>query len=61
MSEVNVVPASESDYKFIECKLTIESSRLLGPTKEEKRVTFDGYATLEMYAAIIDTMKKVCE
>lgn len=47
-----------------ECKFTVESTgnmggdwqRNLGGVHEQKRVTFEGYATQELYAALIDAI-----
>jgi len=52
-----------------ECKFTVESrggvggdfQRNIGGMQGEKRVTFDGYASPELYAALIDAMGKVVE
>lgn len=49
-----------------ECKFTVESTgnmggdweRNIGGMHEQKRVTFDGYASQELYAAIIDAIGK---
>jgi len=52
-----------------ECKFTVESrsgvsgdfQRNIGGATGEKRVTFDGYASPELYAALIDAIGKVVE
>ena len=49
-----------------ECKFTVESTgnmggdweRNVGGLHEQKRVTFEGYATRELYAALIDAIGK---
>lgn len=50
-----------------ECKFTVESTvniggdweRNIGGTHKQKRVTFDGYASHELYAALIDAIEEV--
>lgn len=50
-----------------ECKFTINSrgntggdwEHNVGGMHEEKLITFDGYASTELYAALIDAVKKV--
>lgn len=52
-----------------ECKFTLESrggvggdwERNVGGMQGEKRVTFDGYASEDLYAALIDMMGKVMD
>ena len=44
-----------------ECKFTVESRSEVGGIQSEKRVTFDGYASDELYAALIDMMGKVMD
>ena len=47
-----------------ECKFTVESTgnmggdweRNVGGLHEQKRVTFEGYATQELYAALVDAI-----
>lgn len=49
-----------------ECKFTVEDTgnmggdweRNIGGMHEQKRVTFEGYATRELYAALIDAIGK---
>ena len=50
-----------------ECNFTVESTvniggdyeRNKGGTHKQKRVTFDGYASHELYAALIDAIEEV--
>ena len=50
-----------------ECKVTVEHREGLGGDWErntggatrEKRITFDGYATAELYAALTEAIKEV--
>lgn len=66
-NELNTIEVGEPEYRFIECKFTVESRECLGGdwakniggAKKEKRVTFDGYATNDLYAALIDAIGKV--
>ena len=66
MSEEAQAPSLQ-DFKAIECKITIESNgaaggdwkRNTGGLHEMKRISFDGYATRELYAALIDAVGKV--
>lgn len=52
-----------------ECKFTLESrdgmggdwERNVGGATGEKRVTFDGFASPELYDALIDVMRKVVD
>lgn len=52
-----------------ECKFTVESrggvggdwERNVGGMQGEKHVTFDGYASPELYAALIEMMGKVVD
>ena len=44
-----------------ECKFTVEARSDVGSIQGEKCVTFDGYASDELYAALIDAMGKVVE
>jgi hypothetical protein len=68
-SELTTVQVGEPEFRFIECKFTVESSntvggdweRNVGGARTEKRVTYDGYATKELYAALIDAIGKTVE
>ena len=42
-----------------ECKFTVESRSEVGGIQSEKCVSFNGYASPELYAALIDAMGKV--
>ena len=42
-----------------ECKFTVESRGGVSGATGEKRVTFSGYASPELYAALVDAMEKV--
>ena len=44
---------------LIECKFTVKSREVLGNATKEKRVTFDGYATGELYSAIMDAIRNI--
>lgn len=65
--DVTTVKMGEPDFRFIECKFTVESrngvggdwERNVGGAQTEKRVTFDGCATNELYAALIDAIGEV--
>lgn len=73
MSDMPIITTSEVEpsvsLMVYECKFTVESRGgvggdfqcNIGGTTGEKRVTFDGYASPEMYAALIDAMGKVVE
>lgn len=41
-----------------ECKFTVEGTGNAGELHEQKRVTFEGYATHELYAAVIDAIRQ---
>lgn len=66
-NELNTIEVGEPEYRLVECKFTVESMEYLGGdwakniggANKEKRVTFDGYATNELYAALIDAIGKV--
>lgn len=57
------------EYRFVECKFTVQSreglggdwERNTGGATKEKRITFEGYATPELYASVMDAVKKVVE
>lgn len=57
------------EFSFVECKFTVESREGLGGDWErntdgatkEKRVNFEGFASAELYASIMDAVKKVVE
>lgn len=65
--EPATMQVGEPEYRFIECKFTVESRECLGGdwakniggANKEKRVTYDGYATNELYAALIDAIGEV--
>ena len=73
MSDMPIITTSEAEPSIslmaYECKFTVESrggvggdfQRNIGGATGEKRVTFDGYASPELYAALIDAMGKVVE
>ena len=58
-----------TEYRFVECKFTVESreglggdwERNTGGATKEKRIAFEGYATPELYASVMDAVKKVLE
>lgn len=66
-SEHDVSQNCEVGVKYIGCKFTVESreglggdwERNTGGATEKKRITFDGYATEELYAALMDAVKEV--
>lgn len=41
-----------------ECKFTVEGTGNIGGMHEQRRVTFEGYATHELYAAIIEAIRR---
>ena len=55
------------EARFIECKFTVEHrsgiggdwERNVGGTQDEKRITFEGYATDELYGALMASIKEV--
>ena len=55
------------ERRFVECKFTVEHrqgvggdwERNVGGTQDEKRVTFDGYATGELYDALVVAIREV--
>lgn len=59
--------ASTPEFKFVECKFTVESDscvggdweRNTGGAHERKRISFDGYASSEVCAALIGAINKV--
>lgn len=67
--ELNTIEVGEPEFRPIEGKFTIESRECLGGdwakniggANKEKRVTFDGCMTGELYAAIIDAIAKVVD
>lgn len=70
--ELPILPTKdEQDIRPMayECKFTVESrggvggdwERNVGGMQGERRVTFDGYASPELYAALIDAMAKAVE
>ena len=54
----NIEPPSIEPY-LIECKFTIESKGTLGEAVSNKRITFEGYATDELYGAVMNAVMKV--
>lgn len=68
-SELTTVQVGEPESRPFEGKFTIESRECLGGdwakniggANKEKRVTFDGCMTRELYAAIIDAIAKVVD
>ena len=65
--DVATVKMGEPECRFIECKFTVESrsgvggdwERNAGGAQAEKRIRFEGCATNELYAALIDAMGEV--
>lgn len=57
------------ESRFVECKFTVEHrqgiggdwERNVGGTHDEKRVTFAGYATGELYDALMASIREVLE
>lgn len=41
-----------------ECKFTVEGTGNIADAHERRRVTFEGYATPELYAAVIDAIRR---
>jgi hypothetical protein len=68
-SELTTIQVGEPEFRNIEGKFTIESrgclggdwAKNIGGENKEKRVTFDGCMTGELYAAIIDAIAKVVD
>ena len=64
-----ILPADEPSIKplYVECKFTIESrqgrggdwERNTGGNITDKRITFDGYATNELYNAVMAAVADV--
>ena len=54
---------------LVECKFTIESREGLGGDWEkntggdtkDKRITFEGYATKELYSAVMDAVRNISD
>lgn len=52
---------------FVDCKFTIESTKGVGGDfqrneggmQERKRITFEGFATAELYLSLVDAVGKV--
>lgn len=42
-----------------ECKFIVESTNNVGGYEQNKCVTFDGYASHELYSALIDAIEEV--
>jgi hypothetical protein len=73
MDEIPILTTSEAEPSIslmaYECKFTVESrggvggdfQRNIGGATSEKRVTFDGYASPELYAALIDAIGKAVD
>lgn len=73
MSDTPIITTRETEPSIslmaYECKFTVESrggvggdfQRNIGGATGEKRVTFDGYASPELCAALIDAIGKVME
>jgi len=61
--ELPILPTKDEQVRPMayECKFTVESRSEVGGIQGEKCVTFDGYASDELYAALIDAMGKVVE
>lgn len=65
MSELPTVNAPE--IKFFECKFTVESdsgeggdwAKNVGGLHERKRISFEGCASKELFAALVDAVGKV--
>lgn len=59
----------EPDFRIIESKLIVESERFsggdwaknIGGSRNQKRITFEGYVTPEMYSALIDAITKAVD
>ena len=54
----NIEPPSIEPY-LIECKFTVESNGTLGEAISRKRITFEGYATDELYETLMNAVTKV--
>ena len=52
---------------LVECKFTVESTEFnggdfaknIGGNKKEKRIRFEGYATNELYKAVMDSVRDI--
>ena len=57
------------EIKFIECKFTVENNeglggdfeKNIGGSQKRRRIAFEGYATAELYAALIEAVQKVVD
>lgn len=69
--ELPILPTKDEQVRPMayECKFTVESrggvggdcERNIGGIQSEKCVSFNGYVSPELYAALIDAMGKVVE
>lgn len=64
-----ITGAAEPEFRYIESKFTVtrhsgsggDWDKNAGGTQDETRVTFEGYVTPEMYAALIHAIEKVVD
>lgn len=63
MSDNQILSTSDIEPRIkaltFECKFTVESSEGLCGSSESRRVTFEGYASRELYEALIEAIGKV--
>lgn len=67
MNADNIQLASDHDIRFIECKFTVEGKtgnggdfeKNIGGNMSDRRITFEGYATPELYATLAAAIEKV--
>ena len=63
ISDNVVMPNEQPSIKpyMVECKFTVESKNELGNAMENRRITFEGYATNELYSAIMDVVRNITD
>ena len=58
-----VMPSDEKPPEIepylIECKFTIESCGKLGESTSVKSLEFEGYATIDLYGAVMDALREI--
>ena len=67
MNIENVQLEPGSEIRFIECKFTVENKtgnggdfeRNTGGSMNDRRITFEGYVTSELYATLANSITKV--
>ena len=59
MNSEHIQLATDTEFKFIECKFTVESKIGIGGNMSNKRITFEGYATQGLYETLSAAIEKV--